>query len=128
MIKVFEKSDNDTQLCKGLRLEEFHCNCKLKSCRATMITTELIKAFEKFRALINQPMKINSGYRCTQHNFNEGGKSQSRHQFGQAIDIHYSWDDLLDVEETISALKACGFKFVLWYPNERFFHCDVRGT
>ena len=47
----------------------------------------ILNFVQKIRNHFNQPVTINSGYRCPTHNRNVGGVSNSRHTKGEAADI-----------------------------------------
>lgn len=71
------------QLTKDFRREEFACPC----CGQSDIDLRLVKKLQYIRDLLDEPIKITSGYRCTAHNKAVGGKSNSAHLFGFAADI-----------------------------------------
>ena len=48
---------------------------------------ELVKFMDKLRHDYGSPLKINSGYRTESHNLKVGGKSESAHTNGLAVDI-----------------------------------------
>lgn len=55
---------------------------------------------ERLRSIVNKPVIINSGYRCSQLNKSVGGAVTSQHLLGQAADIKvegYSIDELFDI-------------------------------
>jgi len=119
----------DSKLGYGLYNREFKCRCSYEFCQATIVSIALINAYEVLRQNINSPLTINSGFRCTAHNFDEKGTPKSRHLAGQAIDI--SQDGLpikIDVDSFIKLAYQSGFKFVKHYDKLNFFHLDVRGT
>lgn len=123
MHKIIPK-EAKVRFCKGLTSQEFACKCHTDSCRATIISGDLIKAYNKFRRLVNVPLKINSGFRCTLHNRLEGGKSCSRHLTGEAIDISLKTIDHLSQSDIEFALKDSGFTWIKFYKT--FVHADVR--
>ena len=47
----------------------------------------IVELADKARSELNGACFISSGLRCTQHNANVGGVSNSRHLFGKAIDL-----------------------------------------
>lgn len=122
-MRITDKSKN-LRLCKGLTSSEFSCQCSYDYCKATLISKKLIKAFEKFRILVDVRLRINSGYRCPQHNQDVGGKPKSRHQAGQAIDISLTTLGHLTRGDIEHAAKSSGFTFLIFYKH--FVHCDVR--
>lgn len=67
----------------NFKVREFKCPC----CGEIWIDTELLEALEALRARFNQPVIVNSGYRCERHNHAVGGASYSYHMQGMAADI-----------------------------------------
>lgn len=64
--------------------EEFVCKCGCNSCEMDLDFMVLII---RARAEASIPFVITSGYRCAEHNRNEGGVSNSAHTKGKAVDI-----------------------------------------
>jgi len=65
------------------KLSEFECPC----CGENEIKTEFVERLDRARALADVPFRINSGYRCKEHNKAVGGKPSSSHLIGWASDI-----------------------------------------
>ncbi len=122
--KVLLKKYERQKLCNGLHSDEFECKCSYKSCRSTIINIRLIKAYSEFRRILGVSLIINSGIRCTQHNFDVGGSPRSRHLTGEAIDISKRTLNHLSDEEIEHAAKIAGFTFIKIYST--FIHLDVR--
>lgn len=117
----------DRELCFGLKLSEFRCKCTNDSCKSVIVNPKLPKAYEKFRKAVGRPLKINSGFRCFLHNLAIGGAALSHHTAGDAVDIDYhNLKNLFDPPEVTKMLRAAGFTFIKYYPEECFFHADVR--
>lgn len=124
MVRIVRKESN-LRFCIGLTSSEFACNCVNESCKVTIITNKLIKAYKNFRELIGVKLKVNCGYRCPLHNFNTPNSSAlSRHMTGQAIDISLKTIDHLSLDDIEFAAKKAGFTFVKFYKT--FVHLDVR--
>lgn len=123
MPKLIEKGTN-IRLCNGLTSDEFACKCKHEACRSTIVSKRFLEAYRAFREYIKEPLKVNSGYRCIQHNFDVGGRPLSRHTTGEAIDIALDSFTYLNHEEIEHAAKISGFTFV--YFGKGFVHMDVR--
>ena len=62
---------------------EFQCKC----CGVEKMQPCLINALDLARDFANIPFVINSGYRCEAHNERVGGKKESAHTIGWAVDI-----------------------------------------
>lgn len=69
---------------KYFKANEFICPC----CGQVKIESELILKLEDLRHLYGKPIKITSGYRCSKHNKAVGGKKNSEHLYGLAVDIY----------------------------------------
>ena len=63
--------------------EELRCKC----CGKVKINPEFLKKFDVARSHSKVPYIITSGYRCSKHNKEVGGKENSLHTKGEAVDI-----------------------------------------
>ncbi len=63
---------------------EFACRC---GCGFATADIELVQVLENIRAHFGEPVIINSGCRCEQHNRDVGGRPGSKHLQGIAADI-----------------------------------------
>ena len=70
---------------KHFQKSEFTCKC---GCRSNNMNLEVVKVADEIRSHFGKPAIVNSGYRCTKHNKNVGGVSNSRHLKGKAIDLY----------------------------------------
>ena len=108
-------------LSKHFSRAEFACKCG--KCRPIAIDYELINILEHLRVLWGSPIKITSGYRCTQHNAKVGGARTSMHLTGKAADIQIKDVSPSDVQSYLkgqfnhSGGLGC-------YPD--FTHIDTR--
>tara|TARA_R100000808_G_C2140413_1_gene148237 strand:- start:892 stop:1239 length:348 start_codon:yes stop_codon:yes gene_type:complete len=69
---------------KNFKLKEFNCPC----CNANNMQTDTLLRLQEARTISKTPYKINSGTRCAKRNAEVGGKENSSHLKGYAIDIH----------------------------------------
>lgn len=77
---------------------------------------------EKFKK--NVPLRITSGYRCSEHNKAVGGVKNSRHAVGDATDVTTT---AISVKELYEAAKEFGaFATVIHYTKSNFVHLDSR--
>lgn len=69
--------------------EEFRCKCNGKYCTGFPKEPQrlLVEAADDVREYFDAPVTISSGLRCTIHNANSGGVSNSRHLSGKACDF-----------------------------------------
>ena len=123
MVEVISKNAI-IRLCYGLTSREIQCGCVNDFCTATLISEELIQAYEKFRLKIGIQLNVNSGYRCPAHNKAVGGKPLSQHQVGKAIDISLNTLKDFSREHIEKLAKEAGFSFIKFYKS--FVHLDVR--
>lgn len=65
---------------------EFDCPCARDSCQTTIVDSRLVEGLEALRRALG-PLAINSGFRCSSHNAEVGGKPDSQHLIGFAADI-----------------------------------------
>jgi zinc D-Ala-D-Ala carboxypeptidase len=81
------------------------------------------KKLQAFREFKGRAINILSGFRTVQHNKEVGGVKGSFHLFGQAADITYE-----KIEETYQddyKVLCSLFSGVIYYPDKKFFHCDI---
>lgn len=65
---------------------EFACQC---GCGFNDVDPTLLAMLQEIRDLVG-PVYINSGSRCPEHNKSVGGKANSAHLIGKAVDIECS--------------------------------------
>lgn len=63
---------------------EFSCKC---GCGGCDISQKLVDKLNTSRELLKEPIVINSGFRCEEHNHKIGGSATSSHLRGLAVDI-----------------------------------------
>ena len=75
---------------RNFEIKEFECKC---GCQTNDISVDFINKLQKARNIAEQIDKencvfsINSGCRCKKHNDGVGGKENSLHTKGEAVDI-----------------------------------------
>lgn len=69
------------------KYSEFDCKCGKCQRPEEVPSPELIDILTKIRKHYNQPVIINSGYRCKDHNKKVGGSAKSQHFKGSAVDF-----------------------------------------
>jgi len=65
-------------------LNDFMCKC---GCNQVHIQTKLLAKLDALTALLGYKPTINSAYRCEPHNKEVGGKPNSAHLKGYAVDL-----------------------------------------
>lgn len=102
-------------------LEEMRCKC---GCGLIIINRLLINCVDRLRRRWMEPINPNSWTRCPSWNKHEGGKSNSYHLYGKAVDlspVSGQFDEFVE-------MCRIYFMFVKPYSLEEFCHCDVRGA
>lgn len=74
---------------KYFKKSEFACKCGGKHCNGYPAEPKekLVKVADRVREHFGNRITVSSGVRCTQHNANVGGVSNSRHLSGKAMDF-----------------------------------------
>lgn len=73
-----------SQLTENFRADEFQCRCY---CGFDSISLDLVRKLQIIRDIYREPMPINSGCRCHDHNKYVKGFKDSYHMKGLAADI-----------------------------------------
>ncbi len=119
---TFNKKENK-QLSLHFNSSEFECKCN--TCTIQMIDDELIEKLEKVRELYGRAIKVNSGYRCPDHNAKIGGKVGSSHMSGLAVDISPT---LITLDDLDLLYEICFniFDNIGDGRHKKFIHVDTR--
>jgi len=83
-------------------------------------------ALNQLRELAGRPIKINSGYRCAEHNATIGGAPHSQHKLGRAADIvivGLTLNEMFELAEQIEPFHNGGIGV---YHRKGFIHLDNR--
>lgn len=67
---------------KPFTLDDFDCKC----CGKNWTDVEIVKRMNRVQQDLQEPVTITSGYRCDEHNLAVGGKKNSQHRLGRAVD------------------------------------------
>ncbi len=110
-----------------MNLNDLRCKCKFKSCDKTgprKKMQRMLTAVNKFQKILGKkyPIKVNSGYRCEEHNAKVGGVSDSQHRAGLAVDITVQG---LSMEALFLQAKKSGL-FTGMGLYTTFIHLDKR--
>lgn len=133
---------NNIIISPNFKLYEFQCPC----CSRVMIHKRLIEAIQVLHDLVGQPLVINSGYRCLNHNrtlwagilfdcyYYEltdeeipqvKAHDKSQHVFGKAADVRPEKNSPLSLDE-LKAHAEKLFDHVELTKKPGAVHCDVR--
>lgn len=73
---------------------------------------------DPLREKSGKPIKVNSGYRCPNHNLAVGGATQSQHMKGEAADIAPMSGDTSELERMAEIIKQNGkWDQMIVYPT-----------
>lgn len=103
---------------------EFKCKCGGKYCNGFPHEPVqlLVKAADQVREHFGKPVNLTSGLRCTIHNANEGGVSNSRHLYGKAMDFYVTGETADTVLAFVLTLPNIRYAYKI---NDRCVHMDV---
>jgi uncharacterized protein YcbK (DUF882 family) len=118
------KKGKGLKLSPNLNQKEVDCKCSHPDCTFTIISDRVIESFQDFREDMGKSLKINSAFRCQRYNTDIGGKQDSRHKKGLALDISAVG---FDIEDLAMAARD-HFDYVQIYYGENFIHCHVKET
>jgi len=122
-------------MTKNFKIDEFKCKGNLRGCDCEMPDDvykniqELAENLQIIRDELQEPIKINSAYRCENHNRKIGGTSKSQHVKGKAADIVVKNLTPDEVANALDNLQQGGFiKSGGLGRYDTFTHIDIRGT
>jgi uncharacterized protein YcbK (DUF882 family) len=107
-------------LSKNFSRKEFECKC---GCGEAFVDINLIQALQFVRDQYGKGIKITSGYRCAKHNAAEGGKPDSAHLTGKAVDISAN-----NSRDRYTLIRLLTNKFSRIGIAKTFIHVDVDDT
>ena len=114
-------STNNIRVSKYFRLSEFACPC----CNVVMLHPKLLAKLVELRKILERPVYITSGYRCSKYNHQIGGIANSYHRIGLAADIKVKDINLIELLEMCENIDFNGIGF---YEKKNVLHLDVRPT
>ena len=100
-------------------LSEFSCPC----CNLVMLHPKLLVKLIELRKILERPVYITSGYRCSEYNRKIGGIANSYHCIGLATDIKVKDINLITLLEISENIDFSGIGF---YEKKNFLHLDIR--
>ena len=82
--------ENNINDFKNFEFKELKCKCGGKYCNGypTGFSYELLRQLQDIRTHFGKAVIITSAVRCSQHNKNVGGVSNSKHTKGKAVDFY----------------------------------------
>jgi len=112
---------NDIIIAPYFNLCEFSCPC----CNLVMLHPKLLVKLIELRKILERPVYINSGYRCSRYNHQIGGVKNSYHCIGLAADIKVKDINIIELLEICENIDFAGIGL---YEKKNFLHLDVRPT
>lgn len=118
------------KLTENFSKSEFDCKC---GCVMPNDVLENIKELayhlQRLRDKLDKPIKINSAYRCVNHNRKIGGAKRSQHVLGNAADIVVKDMKPIEVFNFVDKLQRLNmFKLGGLKAYNTFTHLDIRGV
>ena len=114
-------SINNIIIATHFKLSEFACPC----CKRVMLHPKLLGKLVELRKILEIPVYITSGYRCSRYNHQIGGVPNSYHCIGLAADIKVKDINLITLLEVCENIDFNGIGV---YEKKNFLHLDVRPT
>lgn len=101
--------------------EEFKC----KHCGATGMNQDFLNKLNKLREVYGKPMRISSGYRCSEHPAERSKVTTGMHTTGKAVDIAVEG---AEAQKLLMLAIQQGFNGtgVQQKGTGRFIHIDTR--
>ena len=117
-------------MTKNFKIREFNCKC---GCKMPLEVYEnvikLAGQLQTLRDYTGRPIKINSAYRCPEHNAKIGGSKTSQHLLGKASDITIQSLKPIEVYAIIEDLIDFGVMLQGGLGlYDTFVHYDIRKT
>lgn len=104
---------------KYFKKSEFRCKC---GCGADKMEEKLIRVADRVRGHFGKPVTVSSGRRCSKHNANVGGVSNSRHLSGKAMDFCVSGKSSAQVLEYVQKQSEIRYAYAI---DGSYVHMDV---
>ena len=103
---------------------EFACKCGGKYCDGYPAepSEKLVRIADEMRKSFGKPVTVSSGLRCTTHNANVGGVSNSRHLTGKAMDFSISGCTAAQILAWTQARSDLRYSYAI---NDSYVHMDV---
>lgn len=109
---------------KYFKKDEFKCKCGEKHCNGFPVepSKKLVQLADRLREHYGVPMIVSSGVRCSKHNANVGGVSNSRHLSGKAMDFCVQGKSATEVLEYVWKQPEIRYAYAI---DSSYVHMDV---
>lgn len=118
-------------MTKNFKIQEFNCKCGCEMPSEVLSNIKILAInLQILRDYLDAPIKINSAYRCVEHNKSIGGSVNSQHLLGKASDVvvsGYTPDEVFDIVQNLRRnpmLEGVIFQGLGRYNT--FTHLDIR--
>lgn len=102
--------------------QEFACKCGKCGKGYPEMQPSTLSKLKQARQIAGVPFVLTSAYRCEEHNRNVGGKPNSAHLRGYAVDIKVQ--NSQSAMKILKALLSVGFNRIGYNSKTKFFHVD----
>ena len=102
--------------------EEFKCKCGGQYCNGypAEMQEAVVKIADAARKHFGKPAHVVSGLRCKQWNAHEGGVANSRHMYGEAIDLRIDGVDSETLRKFVAAQPGHRYSYRINSTNVHF--------
>lgn len=109
---------------KHFKRNEFKCKCGNIYCNGYPAEPQekLVRVADRVRDHFGATATVSSGLRCTQHNANVGGVSNSRHLTGKAMDFCISGKTAAQILEYVKQQPEIRYSYAI---DSSFVHMDI---
>lgn len=109
---------------KYFKKSEFACKCGGKYCNSYPANPKekLIRVADKVRENLGGAATVSSGVRCSRHNANVGGVSNSRHLTGRAMDFCVDGKTANQVLAEVKKHSEIRYAYAI---DNRYVHMDI---
>lgn len=104
------------------RRQEFRCPCGKCSGFPVEPAEMLVKAADRLREHFGRPILVSSGVRCTAHNAQVGGVSNSRHLSGKAMDFSVQGLSPATILAYVQCLPEIRYAYAI---DGSYLHMDI---
>ena len=115
-------------ISKNFNRAEFACKC---GCGFDNIDDRVVGMVQKIRDALGEPVRINSGCRCVEHNERVGGVKNSNHTLGKAADLSTAVGSarlFAVIRKLFADRELKDLKYCEHYTRSNFVHIDCGGT
>ena len=124
-VKEEPKSGDFWADIKHFKRKEFKCKCGNVYCNGYPAEPQekLVRTADRVREHFGKTATVSSGLRCTQHNANVGGVSNSRHLTGKAMDFYISGQTAEQVLAYVQKQPEIRYAYAI---DNKFVHMDIQ--